>query len=153
MEKKRLAEQLAAKRQRREDEERKKGRAAAKQVLVDERVAKPIYRMHYDSCVHDSVMTAIEVVQEDAAGARPTDIPIVVLALQQYEEWSRSAKAQIMLGTFGGSYKRKDQFKESGRIQQATVDKFGREESVVVCKDTDPEGTKNKRTNPTLIRC
>ena len=54
---------------------------------------------------------------------------MVFLAVQKFQEWSKLSKVQMTLGTFGGSYKRKDAFKQQERVQQMLMQKFGLEET------------------------
>ena len=113
-----------------EEEELKKGKQAAEKVKEEEKIAKPIYRLDCDALVGDDGLTEVPMFDAGAAIEPPnSDSPMVILAVQKFQEWSKLSKVQMTLGTFGGSYKRKDAFKQQERVQQMVMQKLGLEET------------------------
>ena len=136
-----------------EEEERKKGKQAAEQVKEEEKIAKAIYRLDCEALQGAGGFTLVPMIDvATCPEPRDSDSPFVIMMVQKFQEWSKIAKVQMMLGTFGGSYKRKDAFKEHGRVQQMAVQKFGLEETTTFIDHLNGHLKKDELITPSTVQ-
>ena len=79
--------------------------------------------------------------EECDVGSISVDEPKLLASLPGMDEWKNGAKVQMMLATFGGSYKKREALKEEYRVQQVITPGQGREETQTLFKGMDEKLT------------
>ena len=117
------------------NEERKKAKHAKDRLKAEESVASPIFRIDVTQLLESLLLHVVdEKPWAEGMAKQPTTMPFAMTGVPQVATWSASTKIQMMLGSFGGSYKNKDITKEDKRIQQPTLAGHGAEECAVLFK-------------------